>query len=781
MSRTKFFWFVAGDYDLRGFDFRWVPHWSQNTQTHIFQCYSQFGETFSVIFAPKHDHAHVENWHDRKYLRRKPHNEYWVKLVDNVEWNAIEWSPNPYDPPFIYVFGNQWHDAQSMPTIEYRVPGATERKYVDDIRATLLPCMDNWAVPEEVDASKIDFSWVPDPGAPPYVYHFSTEFQMSVGLTYTVPGASDPHFGTDIPTKGKVKATQTLDIFFVDKNNKTANARFEALQARYPTAQKIRFMNGWVETIKRCVTRTNTTKFWVISSENVYDEFNFEWHAQPWQSFMLHIFGSQWQKWSDTFLINKAEFMRHAKWAKSLEEFPNLNFVHDQPVYRPDDLYDIYFVDHSNIGSKEQLEKVQKRYPQAKTARFVDNYLDTLKRVVSAAETEYVWVINSICDYSKFDFTWQPDPWQAKMLHVFPSNDQKFGDTFYVHVPTFKEQMNRISLLDWFETVNYCDAQIVPRLPMDIVVYDEDTVVEAVKTHQYSGPFTIFRSSSTTAQIPAFSPSIWRKKDRSVHVLSKSGALCMVPRDAKTQIDTQVYDYPYIANHKELYAPDTDLDIIYISNGEVEAERWYEHLVRSVGNRAVKRVQNIPGRSEAYKAAAALSGTPWFFAVFAKLEVDPTFDWTWQPDFLQEPKHYIFNARNPVNGLVYGHQAILAYNKKLTLSTDDHGLDFTLSQKHEVVNMMSGVAHYNMDPWTTWRTAFRECIKLRNNADAESARRLEVWRTVAEGENADWSIRGANDAVAFYDSVSGDMNELLKTYEWKWLNDYYLASHKTDI
>ena len=49
------------------------------------------------------------------------------------------------------------------------------------------------------------------------------------------------------------------------------------------------------------------------------------------------------------------------------------------------------------------------------------------------------------------------------------------------------------------------------------------------------------------------------------------------------------------------------------------------------------------------------------------LEVDYLFDWSWQPDRLQQPKHYIFHARNPVNNLEYGHQAMIAYNKKLVL------------------------------------------------------------------------------------------------------------------
>lgn len=731
-------------------------------------------------------------------------------LLGNLNIDTLYgWAPNPFEQPYIYVFGNQHYSAEEMPTVEYTVPGATERKYVNDYVATLTANKKYWSVPEEVVATKIDFSWVPPLREQPYIYHFGSEFQISTGLTYTVPGATEIKFEFAVPVileqqydaiastnnpknqrinsatrvnnvrRQKTSITQVVSMFFVDMSNKTSSKRYEALKIRYPDLQKVRYINGWVETIKRCAARSETQKFWVISSENVYDDFNFEWHAQPWQHFMTHIFASQWQKWSDTFLINKLEFSRHTKWAKSLEEFPNLNFVSDQPVYRPDDVYDIYYVDHFNPGSTAVYEKIHSRYPGIKTARYVDNYLDTFKRIVSTAETEYIWIINSICDYSKFDFTWQPEPWQAKMLHVFPSDDQKFGDTFYVHVPTFKEQMDNIELLDWFDTVNYCNDQVVPRLAIDEVEYNCDTVVDVIKQHNFTGPFAIFKHTSTVGKTPAFSPSIWRKKDRVVHVFAQNGAVIYAPRECKPMLETQIYDYPYIMPHRDQFAACKNLDIVYISNGEPDEQRWYDHLTRVAAGQTIHWIRGIKGRENAYKAAALASTTPWFFATFAKLEVTTDFDWSWQPDYLQEPKHYMFDAINPVTGLQYGHMGIIAYNKKLVAETVDPGLDFTLSKAHESTHVLSGIAHYNVDRIVTWRTAFRECIKLRNSSDSESISRLQVWLTVAVGDNAEWSLRGAADAVEYFNAVDGDMLSLKLSFDWEWLDSYFSKKYST--
>jgi hypothetical protein len=257
----------------------------------------------------------------------------------------------------------------------------------------------------------------------------------------------------------------------------------------------------------------------------------------------------------------------------------------------------------------------------------------------------------------------------------------------------------------------------------------------------------------------------------------------LVPRDAISQINTQVYDYAIIDKTHMADNACAPLDIVFISNGEPNADaNWATLLHHTQGrlNRCV-RVDGVNGRAAAYHAAAEASETPWFFAVFAKLEVLANFDWSWQPDRMQQPKHYIFHALNPVNTLEYGHQAMIAYNKKITLANPGRGLDFTLDDAHEVVPMLSGVARYNVDPWTTWRTAFREVIKLRASLpDVENEYRMKQWLTVAHGVHGEFSCYGAQDALDFYDEVSGDPVQLRQSYEWSWLASYALLKRSLE-
>jgi hypothetical protein len=253
-----------------------------------------------------------------------------------------------------------------------------------------------------------------------------------------------------------------------------------------------------------------------------------------------------------------------------------------------------------------------------------------------------------------------------------------------------------------------------------------------------------------------------------------------VPDVAIDYIKSEVYDYPYLYN-MNLRDTMRQLDIVFISNGEPSADSNYERLLEiaaanKLPNRIV-RVKDVNGRVVSQHAAANASETAWYFLINGKLEVNPEFDFSWQPDQLQRAKHYIFKAINPVNDLEYGHQAIVANNRTLTLDTIVQGLDFTLDSPHETVDANCGVARFNTDPWTTWRTAFREAIKLSYNTDDDSVDRLNTWITVGNGDNGEWSIKGAQDAVAYYVEVKGNLTELMKSYDWKWLEELYKKTY----
>ena len=576
--------------------------------------------------------------------------------------------------------------------------------------------------------------------------------------------------------------------------------------------------------IEHARTLSRTRYFWWVNYLSDYSGIDFLWEPVPWQHHQRHAWASQWQKDSGTYLVPKAGFTDtnyHASpvvtrlknyavvdnywtipngmdldsfdwtWHPDATDPPyqyQFGTQHQRtggPVYVVPGATDIKFVDQIRIQSQQiataiyeidHLDGNAGQIPEvSKTVRYFDNYFDVLKRIAKSSAEEFVWICSSVCDYTDFDFSWHPEQWQAGMLHVFASDGEKFGDTFFMHVPTFRYRSEKCQLLEWYD-LNFV-IKSVPRRPMPVIQHTDDTHVDAVKTQSWPGPFALFTTRDIDFKLPAV--PLWREKTKTVVPLDSGAESVVVPRAAVPYVKTQVYDYPYI-DRSQRNIKGTPLDIVFISNGESMAEENWEMLnwsrTNSRPNRIV-RVDGVKGRVAAYHAAADASTTPWFFAVFAKLRVDNSFDWSWQPDRLQEPKHYIFHANNPVNGLVYGHQAMIAYNKKLVLANSGTGLDFTLDSAHEVVPILSGDAMYCEDPWTCWRTAFREALKLRASLpDVENEYRLKAWLKEYSGTiaNGPWSHKGAQDAMDFYDSVNGDFEELRKSYDWEWLSSYAL-------
>jgi hypothetical protein len=424
----------------------------------------------------------------------------------------------------------------------------------------------------------------------------------------------------------------------------------------------------------------------------------------------------------------------------------------------------IYEIDHLD-GAAGQIPNVTRR------VRYFDNYRDTLTRLARSicTEHEFVWVCSSICDYTNFDFSWHPEQWQATMLHVFASDEQKFGDTFFMHVPSFAARAETVELLEWYDC-NFVNRS-VPRRPMPIVQHDQDCHADVVRASDFAGPLAVF-THSTRMSTNLVTVPLWREQTKTIVPLNPGASSVVVPRTAIPYIKTQLYDYPYIDKTHHVLT-DTLQDIVFISNGESNAEQNYKRLSLLPKENRMVRVDNINGRAAAYHAAAEASTTPWFFAVFAKLEVDVDFDWTWQPDRMQQAKHYIFHARNPVNGLVYGHQAMIAYNRQLVLDNPGVGLDFTLDSPHEVVPILSGQARYDTSEWSAWRTAFREVLKLKASLpDVENEYRISQWLTHTLRACSRMSVAGAEDALEYYDEVGGDFDQLKKSYEWEWLASY---------
>jgi hypothetical protein len=579
-----------------------------------------------------------------------------------------------------------------------------------------------------------------------------------------------------------------------------------------------------VESIEQAQQLSRTRFFWMINYLADYTGFDFLWEPVPWQAHQRHAWASQWQKDSGTYLVPKQGYtdtnyhpeviimtpdMKLWKNINTVDTFdfswhpdytdPVFNYEFGTqwqktggPVYPMIGATETKYVSQSGSRVRAMAQHayvidhmdghtVTIPVNVAKTVRYFDNYKDTLTRIANTCDHEFVWIISSLCDYTNFDFSWHPEAWQNHMLHVFASNGEKFGDTFFMHVPTFRAKIKEFELLDWYD-LNFVNIS-VSRHHMPVITHNYDTQVQAIKNTEWKGPVAVFVSDNTTVDCSTLpTVSLWREKTKTVIPLNASASILIVPKNTVPYVKTQLYDYPYIdRTHRKDFSSQLQ-DIVFISYDEPEADHNWSVLHTRFPQS--KRVHGVAGMERALEAAADVSTTPWYYAVFAKTKLHETFDFSYVPDYMQQPKHYIFNALNTVNGLEYGHMGIVMYNCNGVREQNrraDFGIDYTLSFPHESIPLLSCYGSFDQTPYHTWRTAFRESAKLAYfehlQPTVEGAYRLNVWLTVANGQYAEWSMRGAEDGVEFFEQSGRELDILKQSFKWEWLRSYFVKKY----
>ena len=80
---------------------------------------------------------------------------------------------------------------------------------------------------------------------------------------------------------------------------------------------------------------------------------------------------------------------------------------------------------------------------------------ESIQDACSRSRTRFCWIVNYLCDYTGFDFLWEPQPWEADQRHAWSSQWQKDSGTYLVPQSGYKDTnyhaspiVNRISTID---------------------------------------------------------------------------------------------------------------------------------------------------------------------------------------------------------------------------------------------------------------------------------------------------------------------------------------------
>jgi hypothetical protein len=214
------------------------------------------------------------------------------------------------------------------------------------------------------------------------------------------------------------------------------------------------------------------------------------------------------------------------------------------------------------------------------------------------------------------------------------------------------------------------------------------------------------------------------------------------------------------------------LDVIFISYNEPNAEANWKRVLEKAPH--AKRVDGVEGIFNAHKAAAKIASTDMFYVVDGDAYLTDEWQFDFSPSIFDRDCAYVWNSRNPVNDLVYENGGVKLFprsvlRKKRKWTTLD--MFTTISNKIKVVDDVSNITAFNTDEFSTWRSAFRECVKLYT---VNQMTKLNVWLTIGEDKPfGKYAVAGATAGYQFAMKHKNNQQILNNINDYRWLEEQF--------
>jgi hypothetical protein len=260
-------------------------------------------------------------------------------------------------------------------------------------------------------------------------------------------------------------------------------------------------------------------------------------------------------------------------------------------------------------------------------------------------------------------------------------------------------------------------------------------------------------------------------KYNGIMLLSKQAPISAREVEYRYLIEKKEYDV--VASELKLY------DIVFISYNEPNADENFAKLIKQFPR--AKRVHGVKGIHQAHIAAAKLATTPMFWVVDGDAVIEDNFKFN-----LLLPKHdtdivHVWLSRNPINDLKYGYGGVKLLPKQLTENMDVNQIDMTMSisNRFKVVQEVSNITAFNTDPFNTWKSAFRECVKLVSKPftqgyQEETEDRLITWCNIGVDRlYGEYALAGARAGREYGSENISRPDKLTKINDFDWLLEQF--------
>ncbi len=215
-------------------------------------------------------------------------------------------------------------------------------------------------------------------------------------------------------------------------------------------------------------------------------------------------------------------------------------------------------------------------------------------------------------------------------------------------------------------------------------------------------------------------------------------------------------------------------DVFFIVYNEPNYIRHWEILKKKCP--AATMVFGIKGIHNAHREAAKRSFTQMFWVVDADAEIVEDFNFDYEVSKYDLDNVHIWHSRNPVNDLEYGFGGVKLLPKSLVMKSSMEAIDVatSISENIKVIEKVSNITRFNTDEFNSWKSAFRECVKLSSsiitNEDLKTSERLEIWCTSGlDKPYGSYVLQGAQFGKIYGYQNRNNIELLKKINDFDWL------------
>ena len=271
--------------------------------------------------------------------------------------------------------------------------------------------------------------------------------------------------------------------------------------------------------------------------------------------------------------------------------------------------------------------------------------------------------------------------------------------------------------------------------------------------------------------------------DMYVHVFRNGlnfDGICLFPK--KIKISHREFNNRFFAEKKEVdILASTPVqqryDIVFISYDEPNADKNYENLL--IRFPYAKRIHGVKGIHQAHIEAAKIATTDMFYVIDGDAVIVNNFNFNYQVPRYERNHVHVWRSRNLVNGLEYGYGGakLLPRIKVLHMDVDTADMTTSISNNFKAMNEVSNITEFNTDPFNSWKSGFRECVKLASRIidrqdDSETQIRLQQWCTIGNDLHV---IQGAIAGCDYGTKNKNNKDALKKINDFVWLREQFDA------